>query len=93
MSSIERDGFSGLRKRPEYPGTKGTSNEMPGVPLQSIWTDINPELAAQAVQNANYATQKPESLLERIISCSPTTGIWFSTAWWEVVQPQRSLRS
>src|SRR5258708_36000667 len=42
---------------------------MPGVPLQSIWTDINP-IAAQAAENVFYDTQKPEALLERIITAS-----------------------
>jgi adenine-specific DNA-methyltransferase len=61
------------QKEAGVPGYKRYLDEMPGVPLQSIWTDINP-IAAQAVQNANYATQKPESLLERIISASSNDG-------------------
>jgi hypothetical protein len=46
---------------------------MPGVPLQSIWTDISP-ISAVASENTNYSTQKPEALLERIISASSNEG-------------------
>lgn len=43
--------------------------EMPGVPLQSIWTDIVP-VQAQSHERLGYPTQKPEQLLERIIRAS-----------------------
>lgn len=42
---------------------------MPGVPLQSIWTDISP-IAGQATENVQYDTQKPEALLARIVRAS-----------------------
>jgi hypothetical protein len=42
---------------------------MQGLPLQDIWTDINP-VGAQAAERLDYATQKPEALLERIINAS-----------------------
>ena len=42
-------------------------DEMPGVPLQSLWLDIAP-LQSQSSERTDYATQKPERLLERIIS-------------------------
>jgi adenine-specific DNA-methyltransferase len=41
-------------------------DEMPGVPLQSLWMDIAP-LQSQNKERTDYATQKPERLLERII--------------------------
>lgn len=44
-------------------------DEMPGVPLQSLWLDIAP-LQSQSAERTDYATQKPERLLERIISIS-----------------------
>jgi adenine-specific DNA-methyltransferase len=44
-------------------------DEMPGVPLQSIWTDILP-VQAQGLERLDYGTQKPESLLQRIIKAS-----------------------
>jgi len=48
-------------------------DEMPGVPLQDIWGDIGP-LGAQAAERLGYPTQKPESLLERIIQASSNEG-------------------
>jgi site-specific DNA-methyltransferase (adenine-specific)/adenine-specific DNA-methyltransferase len=47
--------------------------EMEGVELQSIWTDISP-VGAQALERCGYNTQKPESLLERIIKASSNEG-------------------
>lgn len=44
-------------------------DEMPGVPAQDIWTDIF-AVNSQASERIDYATQKPESLLERIINAS-----------------------
>jgi len=61
------------QKEGGVPGYKRYLDEMPGVPLQSIWTDIAP-IAAQAQENTNYATQKPEALLERIMKASTNEG-------------------
>jgi len=44
-------------------------DEMPGVPLQSLWLDIAP-LQSQSGERTDYATQKPARLLERILSIS-----------------------
>ena len=51
------------------PQKKNYLDESPGVPLQDIWTDIAP-VQGGSVENANYATQKPEQLLEGIINTS-----------------------
>ncbi len=48
-------------------------DEMPGVPVSSIWHDIKP-LQAQAAERLGYPTQKPEALLERIIQASSNPG-------------------
>ncbi len=48
-------------------------DEMPGMPLQDIWTDI-PPVNAQAKERLGYPTQKPEALLERIIKASSNEG-------------------
>ena len=48
-------------------------DEMPGVPAGNIWDDINP-IGAQARERLGYPTQKPEALLERIISASSNEG-------------------
>ncbi|MGX9366619.1 site-specific DNA-methyltransferase [Desulfoplanes sp. PS50] len=48
-------------------------DETPGVPLQTLWTDIFP-VNSQAKEKANYPTQKPEALLERILKASSNEG-------------------
>ncbi len=49
------------------------ADEMPGVPLQNIWTDI-PPVNPQAAERLGYPTQKPVALLERIILASTNPG-------------------
>ncbi|MHB8156709.1 MAG: DNA methyltransferase [Desulfocucumaceae bacterium] len=48
-------------------------DEMPGVSLQDMWTDIGP-IGSQAAERLGYPTQKPEALLERIINSSCPEG-------------------
>ncbi|MBU1273995.1 MAG: restriction endonuclease [Proteobacteria bacterium] len=48
-------------------------DEMPGVPLQTIWNDIF-SLKGGAAERLGYPTQKPLALLERIISASSNEG-------------------
>jgi hypothetical protein len=55
------------------PRFKRYLDEMPGSALQSIWTDISP-VAAHAQERTGYDTQKPEPLLERIITASSAEG-------------------
>ncbi|BBO18981.1 site-specific DNA-methyltransferase [Candidatus Brocadia pituitae] len=57
-----------VQKQPgTVPRQKRYLDEMPGVPLQDLWLDIN-TVQPQAHERTGYATQKPEQLLERIIS-------------------------
>ena len=58
----------------KVPQKKNYLDESPGVPLQDIWTDIAP-VQGGSVENNNYATQKPEALLERIIKASSNEGM------------------
>lgn len=52
------------------PAYKRYLDEMSGVPLQDVWDDIQP-IGSQASERLGYPTQKPLSLLERIITlCS-----------------------
>lgn len=44
------------------------------MPAQSLWADINP-VNSQAQERVDYATQKPEALLERIIKASSNEGM------------------
>jgi adenine specific DNA methylase Mod len=55
---------------PQY---KRYLDEMPGVPIQDIWTDIKP-IGAQAQERLGYPAQKPQALLERIIGASSNEG-------------------
>ena len=49
-------------------------DELPGMPAQSMWLDINP-INSQANEKVDYATQKPEALVERIINASSNEGM------------------
>lgn len=60
-----RHTFDGM---PEY---KRFLDEMPGVPLQDLWTDLRPLLAHERL---GYPTEKPIPLLERIITASSNEG-------------------
>jgi len=42
------------------------AEDMPGIPMQDLWTDI-PPISALAAECLGYPTQKPLALLERII--------------------------
>lgn len=48
-------------------------DEMPGVPVQNLWTDLAP-LNNRSKEVEGYPTQKPEALLERIIKASSIEG-------------------
>ncbi|MCH8206384.1 MAG: restriction endonuclease [Chloroflexi bacterium] len=63
-----------VQTRPgSVPAYKRYLDEMPGVPLQDIWTDVRP-IGAQAKERLGYPTQKPLALLERIIEASSNEG-------------------
>jgi DNA modification methylase len=49
------------------------ADDMKGVPLQNLWTDI-PPVNPQAKERLGYPTQKPVALLERIIGASTNVG-------------------
>ena len=53
-------------KRPQL---KRYLDEMHGIPMGSVWTDIAP-INSQAAERLGYPTQKPLALLERIIAAS-----------------------
>jgi site-specific DNA-methyltransferase (adenine-specific)/adenine-specific DNA-methyltransferase len=55
------------------PRYKRYLDEMPGVPVQDIWDDLN-SINSQATQATGYNTQKPEGLLERVIKSSSNEG-------------------
>jgi adenine-specific DNA-methyltransferase len=55
------------------PRYKRYLDEMPGVPIQDIWDDVN-AINSQAKEAEGYATQKPEALLSRVIQLASVEG-------------------
>lgn len=52
---------------------KNYLDEMPGVPVQDLWTDIG-SIGGTSPERLGYPTQKPVALLERIIGASSNPG-------------------
>lgn len=64
------DGEMDTSKRPRL---KRYLGEMPGRLVDNVWSDIHP-INSQAAERLGYPTQKPEALLDRIISASSNEG-------------------
>ena len=63
-----------VQSRPgAVPAYKRYLDEMPGVPLQDVWTDIRP-IGSRARERVGYPTQKPLALLDRVIRASSNEG-------------------
>ena len=63
-----------IQTRPgAVPQYKRYLDEMPGVPVQSLWDDL-PVLNNRSKEMLGYPTQKPLALLDRIISASSNPG-------------------
>ncbi len=56
-----------------FPRVKRYLDEMPGMPAQDVWHDIE-ALRSWHAERLGYPTQKPLALLERIISASSNEG-------------------
>jgi site-specific DNA-methyltransferase (adenine-specific) len=52
---------------------KSYLDELPGVPVQDVWTDLS-VIGGTSPERLGYPTQKPLALLERIISASSNPG-------------------
>lgn len=74
MEKLDRDGRLFYTKN-GIPRLKQYFDEMPGVPLQSIWNDkpVQPVNSWHS-EAIGYPTQKPEGLLSRIIKASSSMG-------------------
>ena len=55
------------------PRYKRYLDEMFGIPMQNLWDDI-PPINSQAQERLGYPTQKPQALLERILTASSNEG-------------------
>lgn len=69
MQQLYDEGRIVQTKPGTVPAQKRYLDDMPGVPLQDLWLDIN-SVQPQAAERLGYDTQKPESLLERVIKVS-----------------------
>ena len=58
---------------PRMDGLKVYLDDAEGKPLQNVWTDI-PRIPNTSAERLNFPTQKPEALLERIITASSNEG-------------------
>ncbi|CAN5826768.1 site-specific DNA-methyltransferase [soil metagenome] len=56
-----------------FPRMKRYLDEMPGLPAQDVWSDIE-ALRSWHAERLGYPTQKPEALLDRIIEASSKKG-------------------
>ena len=76
-SELEKLDANGLihwpKKEDGMPRLKQYADEMRGVPLQDVWLDI-PPMHNLSSERLGYPTQKPLTLLERIIQASSNEG-------------------
>jgi len=76
LEELDREGrIYWPEKEGGVPRYKRYLDEMSGVAIQSIITDISP-LSAQSAEKLGYPTQKPLALLERIIAASSNPDCW-----------------
>ena len=73
LDILDEKGLIYWPEKGEMPRLKRYLDEMLGVPLQDIVTDISP-VSAHAIERLGYPTQKPVALLERIINASSNPG-------------------
>ena len=72
LDKLEEEGRIYWPPRGDMPAYKRYLDEMPGVPLQDIFIDIQPVVGK--LERLGYPTQKPEALLERIVRASSNEG-------------------
>ncbi|MDE2749526.1 MAG: DNA methyltransferase [Chloroflexota bacterium] len=73
LDLLDSHGYIHWPPTANVPGFKRYLHTMPGVPLQSNWSDIKP-IGARAKERVGYPTQKPIALLDRIIEASSNEG-------------------
>ena len=76
LESLYQQGLILTRKDgvPRLDGYKVYLDDKKGTPLTTIWDDID-RVGNTSSERIDYATQKPEALLERIIKASSNTGM------------------
>lgn len=73
LERLDNEGRIYWPKNGGWPRYRRYLDEVKGVPLQDVWTNIDP-VNAKAKERMDYPTQKPVSLLERIINASSNPG-------------------
>jgi site-specific DNA-methyltransferase (adenine-specific)/adenine-specific DNA-methyltransferase len=73
MKELYEQGRIVQKKPGTVPRQKRYLDEMPGVPLQDLWLDIN-TVQPQSREHTGYDTQKPEEMLERILKLGSNEG-------------------
>ena len=69
MAELIYQGKVGIPPKGKMPALKRYLNESKGTALQSVWDDLSP-VNSQAKESLGYPTQKPVTLLERIVRAS-----------------------
>ena len=73
MAKLIEEGRVAIPPGGKTPRYKRYLDESKGLPLGSVWDDINP-INSQAKESLGYPTQKPLPLLERIVLTSSNPG-------------------
>jgi DNA modification methylase len=73
LDTLDKQGLIYWPPKGKMPRFKRYLDKEAGVPIVDVVTDINP-IGAQAAERLGYPTQKPQALLERIISASSNPG-------------------
>lgn len=73
MEELYRQGRIVQTRPGAVPQLKRYLDEMPGMTVQNVWTDI-PVINNRSKEKLGYPTQKPQALLERIIRASSKEG-------------------
>ena len=74
MEKLYKDGRIELPRKPGgRPQLRRFLDEGEGIPVGTVWANVSP-VNSQAQEDTGYATQKPETLLERIIKASSNEG-------------------
>lgn len=73
MEALVAEGRVIQTKPGAVPQYKRYLDEMSGVPVQDVWTDLA-AINSQAAERVGYPTQKPAALLERILKVSSDEG-------------------
>ncbi|MCY4145880.1 MAG: DNA methyltransferase [Chloroflexi bacterium] len=73
LDLMDEHGYIYWPPKGSVPQFKQYLKEMPGAPVQNLWTDID-RLSPHSKERLGYPTQKPLALLERIIRASSNPG-------------------